>query len=68
VDLEAFALAIRIREIGLRQGLKQAEVACRMGLDPSITSGADGWCPEAACQRWLLRSESALTNSEGLPE
>jgi transcriptional regulator with XRE-family HTH domain len=37
-DPESFDLAIRLRNIRVRQGLKQAEVARRMGLDPSITS------------------------------
>jgi transcriptional regulator with XRE-family HTH domain len=37
-DPQSFELAIRMREIRVRQGLKQAEVARRMGLDPSTTS------------------------------
>ena len=37
-DPESFELSIRMREIRVRQGLKQAEVARRMGLDPSMTS------------------------------
>jgi transcriptional regulator with XRE-family HTH domain len=37
-DPESFELAMRMREIRVRQGLKQAEVARRMGLDPSIIS------------------------------
>jgi transcriptional regulator with XRE-family HTH domain len=37
-DPESFELAIRMREIRVRQGLKQAEVARRMGLNPSVTS------------------------------
>ncbi|HEY2594621.1 MAG TPA: helix-turn-helix transcriptional regulator [Chloroflexota bacterium] len=37
-DPESFELAIRMRAIRLRQGLKQTEVARRMGLDPSMPS------------------------------
>jgi hypothetical protein len=37
-DSESFELAMRMRKIRLRQGLKQAEVARRMGLDPCMTS------------------------------
>jgi transcriptional regulator with XRE-family HTH domain len=37
-DPESFALSIRMREIRVHQGLKRAEVARRMRLDPSMIS------------------------------
>jgi transcriptional regulator with XRE-family HTH domain len=36
-DPESFELAVRMPEIRMRQGLRQAEVA-RVGLDPSMPS------------------------------
>jgi hypothetical protein len=64
-DSESFEVAMRMREIRLRQGLKQAEVARRVGLDPSLPSlweRGSAWCRGAACRRWPLRSRSAWTN------
>ena len=37
-DPESFVFAMRMREIRVRERLKQAEVARRMGLDPSMIS------------------------------
>jgi hypothetical protein len=66
-DLESFELARRMRELRLRQGLKQAELARRMGVEPSTVSlcVANGWCPGVACRCWPLRWDLTWTNSAG---
>jgi transcriptional regulator with XRE-family HTH domain len=58
-------LAVRMRELRVRQGLKQSEVARRMGLDPSIPSlWEQGKRPVPASRVRALAEALGVTTSE----